>query len=347
MKFLSIQHSVPDLVLTNDQAVALFEESNRTRIDATLLAEMTQKIYRALEMTGIKERRITPPGQPVGHLVVDAARRAMAESGTSPDEIDLVIYVGIGRGWLEPAMSSWLQHELGLHHATGFDLLDACASWMRGLDVANTFLKQGTYRKILLVNSEAGMSEFAKLSVEDSLSFDKTFAIFTVGEAATATLLAPGSDNDPDADPVIQFKTFPEAFDLCLIPLANARCYAADAVSGLDADRFYAISSKLVSTCVRHIVETYRGDGRLNHGNYDRVFSHSASAKAIEIISRQIGLPMELYFGTHEHYANTSSASIPLGMSLAREQGRLERGDRVLTMVGSAGVTVGLASFVF
>ncbi|WP_114009134.1 3-oxoacyl-[acyl-carrier-protein] synthase III C-terminal domain-containing protein [Cohaesibacter intestini] len=343
MKFHAITHAVPELVIDNDQALMMFRDRNHGHFSEQDLDEMERKIRAGLELTGIKKRHITPPGLPVGHLVLDAARRAMQEADTAPEDIDLVLYVGIGRGWLEPAMASWVQHELGLTKATGFDILDACASWMRGLDTAQAFLEQGHFKRVLLVNSEAGMSAFANLSLTDTTMMEQAFAIFTVGEAATATIL---SNANPEKAH-IRLRTFPEGFDWCLIPLSNAACYAPDTIGKLDPGRFYAASDKIVSTSIRRIVQTYRSDDHFNHGAYDIFFSHSASGKAIEIIAAQLGLPIEKYVSTHEEYGNTSSASIPLAMSLALEKGQLKRGDRALAVVGSAGVTIGLASFTF
>jgi 3-oxoacyl-[acyl-carrier-protein] synthase III len=344
MKIHAISHAVPELVLTNDQAIALFRDRNAGRFTAAQLDALERKICDGLKLAGTQKRHITPPGQSVRHLVLDAALDALTRANVAATDIDLIIYVGIGRGWLEPAMASWVQRELGVRDATGFDVVDACASWMRGLQVAQAMLQQDRYETVLLVNSEAGMSSFADVELQTEEALWQYFATFTLGEAATAAVLS----RDASKPVYFNFRSFTDGFNLCLIPLANAVCYAPDIRElGIEPGRFYAQSDRLVSTTIRRIVETYRADPKINHGRYDVVFSHSASARAIEIIAAQTGLPIENYVPTHAEFGNTSSASIPLGMSLALRDDRLKRGDNVLAIAGSAGITVGFASFTF
>jgi 3-oxoacyl-[acyl-carrier-protein] synthase III len=344
MEMLAVAHAVPDLVLTNDDAIAMFRERNGSRFTAKELDALEAAIRRGLLIAGTQKRHVTPPGEPAKDLVVKAAKAALAQAKRASNEVDLIIFVGIGRGWLEPAMASWVQRELKIDGATGFDLLDACASWLRGLEVAQAMLRSGRYRTALLVNSEAGMSEFANLQLPRAEALAEYFATFTLGEAATATVLVPS----PNHDFYFNFSTYPDGFDLCLFPFRNVLSYAPEIASrGLQPNQFYAQSDRLVARTTRRIVETYRADSKINHGNYDVFFSHSASARAIEIIAAQLGLPMDRYIPTHAEYGNTSSASIPLGMSLAIKDGRLARGNRVLAIAGSAGITAGFASFTF
>ncbi len=341
MQLAAIAHAVPELVLTNDGAISMFREQNRDRFSADQLDGLEAAIRWGLSVAGTERRRVTPPGKPARDLLLNAAERALAQARLRPADIDLILYVGIGRGWLEPAMASWVQRELGIPRATGFDLLDACASWLRGLEVAQAMLESGRYRAVLLVNSEAGMSEFANLELSDEKALTQNFAMFTLGEAATAAILVPSEEQI-----YFHFATYPDGFDLCLFPFRNVASYAPE-LAALRPNHFYAQSDRLVAKTTRRIVETYRADKTINHGNFDVFFSHSASARAIEVIASQLGLPMDKYVPTHADYGNTSSASIPLAMSLACGDGRLERGDRVLAISGSAGITVGFASFTF
>ena len=73
-----------------------------------------------------------------------------------PTEIDLLIYVGVGRGFIEPATANVFQDLIGLRSATCFDILDACASWLRAVHVARAFIASGAYRHIMILNAESG-----------------------------------------------------------------------------------------------------------------------------------------------------------------------------------------------
>ena len=82
-------------------------------------------------------------------------------------------------------------------------------------------------------------------------------------------------------------------------------------------------------------------------GVYDVGFGHAASERSVEFIRRELGIDRNVYFATHARYGNTVSSSVPLGMSLALEQGRLERNHKVLVVVGASGISVGIATFTF
>lgn len=110
--------------------------------------------------------------------------------------------------------------------------------------------------------------------------------------------------------------------------------------------RFTTFSEELLKITARKIVHTFEAEPRFRGRRFDIAFGHNASARVCDLVAHRLGLG-NIFFPTHREYGNTVSASIPLGMSLALEQGRLRRGDKVLIIVGSAGITVGLAAFTF
>jgi 3-oxoacyl-[acyl-carrier-protein] synthase III len=345
MRILSVHHSVPDTRITNDVVLGAIRARNEHRLDEQEMAAVEQRIEAQLALAGTDVRYIAPDGENVLDHVLGASRRALEDGGVRPDEVDFVIYTGIGRGWLEPASANVVQHALGLTNATGFDLLDACASWIRAVQVAHSFVRGGVYRRGLIVNCECGLSRYADLDVTDLRALDQRVAAFTVGEAATATLV---DDGNPDDDFYFVFKNYGEHFRLCMIPLENATAFLPPGMNGEYVPfKFYSLSRKLIATTIKKIVATFEADPRLRDASYDICFGHAASEKAREIIARRLGLPQEMYYRTHARFGNTVSASVPLGMSLALQEGRLQRGNRTLIIVGSAGISIGLASFTF
>jgi 3-oxoacyl-[acyl-carrier-protein] synthase III len=110
--------------------------------------------------------------------------------------------------------------------------------------------------------------------------------------------------------------------------------------------RFFARSSELFPIVTELIVDTWKDDPRLQAGRYDIAFGHEASERLSADITTKLGV-RSIYFPIHRRFGNTVSASIPLAMSLADEEKRLARGNRVLIIVGSAGISVGFAAFTF
>lgn len=346
MKILAVKHAVPHRRVTNNccrEAIAASLNGQFTDGDRV---ELDDRLQRFFEACGTETRYIRESGERALDFVLRASRDALDESGLDTGDIDFLIYCGVGRGWIEPAMANVVQSELKLAGATCFDILDACASWLRALQVSHSFLKSGVYRRGMIVNCECSLENYLHMDFQDHDDFDRRLASFTIGEAATATIV---TNEVPEDDFYFSFKTFGQHFDLCMIPLGSADSYLPDAYNlpYSSSMKFFAESKQLVSTTVKKVVQHFRMDERLNPEDYDIVFTHAASEKASQLALKQLGIPTERFFGTHPQYGNTVSASVPLAMSLAEEQDRLHRGDRVLVLMGSAGISVGFSTFTY
>jgi len=174
-------------------------------------------------------------------------------------------------------------------------------------------------------------------------SLEQRIAAFTIGEAATATLVE--MTREPD-DFYFTFKTTGDHVGLCMIPLPGVELFNPSGVdSRLSPGKFFSLSQELADVVGNEIVALYRSDARL-HGRYDICFGHEVSERVCERVTRALGVH-DVYFPTHRRYGNTASASIPLGMSTAQREGHLVRGSRVLVIVGASGVSAGFGTFTF
>jgi 3-oxoacyl-[acyl-carrier-protein] synthase III len=256
----------------------------------------------------------------------------------------LLVYASVSRGWLEPCTAVAVQKKLGAVQATSFDVLDACASWLRALHVTYAMLKSGAYKNALIVSVEAGMLDFVKFQIADISQLQRYGAASTLGNAATATLMSA----TPSDDFYFVFRTQCADMNLCMMPMSNYSDFMPELEDeALIADKFMANSTPLLRKTLSSLVETYKNDSHLQNLEYDIMFSHAVSAGLWRVFCRATGLPLEKYFETFAEHGNTAAASVPLGMSLAIERGRLQRGHQVGIGVGSAGITVGFAAFTF
>jgi 3-oxoacyl-[acyl-carrier-protein] synthase III len=343
MKLLAIEHRLPARRITNEWVLAQVRAHNRDTLSATDLALVETRLRRFLASAGTVIRHVLEPHESALDLCLEAGRAALAAASVDPKEIDFVLYAGVCRGWLEPAMGTVVQAELGLVNATCFDIVDACASWLRALQVAHLYLRSGIHRRGLIVNCECALVPYRDWRLADVAELDYRAAGWTAGEAATATVV---SDDVADDDFYFTFKSFGEHYALCMFPLEMAPQFGTAAVDARHAPmRFYAQSHELLTITARKVIETFEADDELRARRHDVGFGHEASAKASQLIARH--LPYVRYVSTHARFGNTVSATVPLGMSVALQEDRLHRGDRVLVLVGASGVTVGLASFTF
>ncbi len=344
MRIESLGHAVPATTISNEQAFEMFASQNRQHYSNDEWAGIERHLRIVVKAAGTQKRHVALNGESAIELARNATLQALEACGKKPGEIDLIVYSSIARGWLEPCMAIAVQKEIGAHNATCFDVLDACAGWLRAAHVVHGLLQAGAYENALIVNLECGMSDYVRFDLPDSDAVHRYAAALTLGEAATATVLS----RSDESDFYFTFKTFADDYELCLLPLDNAHRYAPHLLdASISARKFMADTNNIVAKTVDHIVNTFRADEHLSSGQYDVCFSHAASMMAGHMVENALNLPETDYHPTHEEYGNTASASVPLAMSLALERGQVTRGDRVLMIVGSAGITVGFATFTF
>ena len=345
MRIDTVAAALPSKEVTNDDIVRWVSDANRERHGPTRLKSFERRVIGFLEAGGADRRYYRGPGERAVDLLDHSVRTAIEAAGTAPEDIEFIIYVGVGRGWIEPSMASLVQANHGFVRASGFDLVEACASWLRGIQVAHSFIQSGTYRKGIIVNCECNSQEYLTLEVEDEADLERRLASFTVGEAATATVVS-GSIDDAD-DFYFRFSTFGEHLQLSMIPFENAGEYLTDRTAIAEGEgQFLTNSRQLAKVAITKSVKSFAQDERLMSASYDLILSHSLG-RACWNVGQKLGLPLDRYFDIHPRYGNTVSASIPLGLSVAVDEGRLDRGDHVLALVPSAGFTIGFASFTF
>ncbi|MEI6368082.1 MAG: hypothetical protein WCP23_13440 [Planctomycetota bacterium] len=127
MRIAAVEHSIPSLQVTNDDIIKELLARSARHLDvpsSALLARTLEALFKR-SRTLVRYRHVAP--EKAIDFGVDGGRQAIATAGMVPEDIDLLIYVGVSRGFLEPATANVFQHEFGFTKATCFDVLDACA----------------------------------------------------------------------------------------------------------------------------------------------------------------------------------------------------------------------------
>lgn len=342
MRIAAIHHALPTTRVTNADVFAALERHN-PHLSAADRATVRERVAATLAASGTEVRYHLGDGEQPLALIADAGRRALATARRDAAEIEFVIYCGVARGWVEPAMAPAVQTALGLTSATGFDVLDACAGWLRALQIAHGFLRAGTYRCGMIVNGELGLFRHHigwRVPTLDRL--DLRVPGYTIGEAATATVV----DATPDDDFQFAFRTHGQHVARCMVPLPGA----GDFLPVLNEQQwtggeFFSDARSLVDAVAAGIDGLWRDHPTLPR-RPDIAFGHEVSEKVCDAITRSLGM-RDVYVPTHRRFGNTVAASVPLGMSVALEEGRLRRGQQTLVIVGAAGVSVGFGAFTF
>ena len=342
MKILNISYAIPSLKVSNQDVVREVLERSQKHLSFADLKKLERRIKKFFRMSGSETRYHRNAGERAWNFALSAGKKALAAARVDPEEIDLLIYAGVGRGWIEPATANLFQHELGLAKATCFDVMDACASWIRSLSIAQSFLDQAAYRMVMILNCEFSFREYARMEIKDLNYLQNSFSAYTIGEAATATILTnDGNQNNCR----FSFRTWGEKHGLCKIPLPNAADFTPENGHRESAPlSFFTSPAELFTFTINKLIGHFRETMSIAEKEYDLIIGHAVSGFATERVVRKLGLDPGRVFETHPRFGNTVSASLPLGLAVAEKEGRLQRGMQVLLLMGSAGVTTGLGS---
>lgn len=300
---------MPSRILTNNDLAQIVDTSHEWIV----------------ERTGIVERRIANPDEATSDLAIPAARRALADAGRAPDELDLVICATVTPDHPFPAVASLVQHALGARHAAAFDLAAGCSGFIYGLAVGAQFIASGLYRHVLVVGAET-------LSRIVDWSDRATCVLF--GDGAGAVVLSP-------AAPGNGFLAFDLGSDgsgagLLYVEAGGSRHPASHETVERRAHTIRMNGREVYKWAVNIVADSTLAALRRAELSVDQVdcfIAHQANLRIIEGAARRLGIPPERIVVNLERYGNTSAASIPLALEDARRSGRLTPG-AVVVMVG-------------
>jgi 3-oxoacyl-[acyl-carrier-protein] synthase III len=340
---MNISYALPSKVVTNQDIIDSALEKSRQHLSPEELRTLEHRIRKYFQMSGSSIRYHRQKDERSFDFAVRAGKKALETARIDPKSIDLLIYTGVARGWLEPATANLFQDELGLTNATCFDILDACASWIRSLAVADSFLQQGQYKTVMILTCELSCGEYAETELKSVADLENFFSGFTIGEAATATIL---TADDPGKKTRFSFKTWGEKHRLCFIPLPNLDEFTpSHLANGYLPLRFYTRPAELLSFTIKKMVQHFRSLENNWNKAYDLIIGHAVSVSSTSKVASLLSFDVSRVFETHSRFGNTVSCSLPLGLAAAEEVGKLKRDMDVLLVMGSAGVTTAFCSF--
>jgi len=293
-------------------------------------------------ITGICERRWWEPGYPLSKGAALAAKKALAASSVSPDDIDVLIYAGVCRENFEPATACRVAAQVGVNSgAEVYDISNACLGVLNGMmNVANR-IELGQIRAGLIVSCETAR-EINDIMIDRMLEqrdmelFKTALATLTGGSGAAAVLLTDDRLSGPSPHQLLGgiTQTAPEHHGLCR--------WGIDAVH--DSAFVQTMSTDSVNVLKYGVelgTETWRAflaEMGWNADQVDKIICHQVGSGHQESILKELQIPKEKDFTTYEFLGNIGTVSLPLTAALAEEREFLRSGDRV----GFLGIGSGL-----
>ena len=345
MKIKAISYRVPSKLISNDDVLD-FIDSKNPNIVRSNKAVYLKFVNRLLRQTGAKTRYWLDlaAGERAIDSILPVMDEALNQAGLKPKNIDLLIYCGVGRGFLEPANAYFYARLKGMTSAQCFDITDACMSWVRALQIAQQMLETGAYRTIMVLNAEFNFASHGNWEIRGLQSLNYTFPMYTIGEATTATIVT--GEGEPWR---FDYLSRPGSASLCTIPLEDYASYIGfdETVNLNGINRFVSFGKELFEESRRALVTLFTQTITDVH-SHTLYFPHAPSKTIYEDVWAALGHPAEkLFLSVYPRFGNLVSASIPVGLCLAQAEGRLCEGNSIAFIPASAGIVAAVAQLKF
>lgn len=286
-----------------------------------------------VERTGIRERHIARKGQTSASLAVEAAWNALGIAGLKPGDIDLIICATSTPEHLFPATACLVQDRIGASRAGAFDLMAACTGFIFALNMAAQAIRSGSIQSALVIGTET-LSKFVNWK-------DRNTCIL-FGDGAGAFVL----QSSDQAGGIISsiLRSDGSGGDLLSLPAGGSKnpasletVRAGQHFISMDGREVFRFATRVMAQATREVSRKAGMDIR----DVKWIVPHQANLRIIEAAARGLRLPIDRFIVNLEKYGNTSTASIPIAICEAVEDGRINNGDNLILVGFGAGLTWG------
>jgi 3-oxoacyl-[acyl-carrier-protein] synthase-3 len=346
-KILGLGSYVPERVVTNEEFPYLNDQHVRQE---TIQTETNDAWIQ--QRTGIRERRyVNNDGKTwTSDLATEAAKRAIANAGIEPTDIDCIIVGTLSPDFHFPGTGVVVQKKLGIAEKTNcacFDIRQQCSAFVYGLQMADAFVRTGMYKRVLLIGAElhSHSLDYTTRGRDVSILF---------GDGAGAFVLGPQETDDPKAgimytaahaDGNGAMDLYVKLYEICRLPYLDYN--PADRATNemmyprMEGKRVFlnAVRGMVMST------QTALAKTGLTWDDIQWFVPHQANLRINEKVAEVAKIPPEKVLNTIQFYGNTTAATVPLTIDHWRQQGKVKPGDRILSSVFGSGFTWGAAIF--
>jgi len=287
-----------------------------------------------LQRTGIRERHIVDAGVATSDLAQEAAVRAIAGAGLTPDDIGVIIVGTVTPDMMFPSTACLVQHKIGARHAWGFDLSAACSAFTYSLTTASQFVASGAHEHALVIGADV---------MSSIIDYKDRATCVLFGDGAGAVVISPAK---PDDGAILDFEHEVDGAGgpaLCMPAGGSLKPSTHDTVDQRlhyvkqEGQTVFKFAVRKTEEISRRLLER----NGLTPGDLDLFVSHQANRRIIQSATEKLGVDQSKVIINIERFGNTTAATIPLALNDALCAGRLKKGSLVLLASVGAGFTVG------
>jgi len=285
-----------------------------------------------VQRTGIKQRHIAVEGECTSDLATKAALAALAQAGLSVDDVDMVVVATTTPDNIFPSTAVRVQAKLGMKRGFAFDVQAVCSGFVYALTMANNFIRLGQVKTALVIGAET-------LSRLLDWNDRTTCVLFGDGAGAVVLQAAEGKGDISDRG-ILSTHLHSDGHQYNHLYVDGG--VGSTGTFGhmrMDGKEVFRHAVQRLSEVVDEALES----NHLEPQAIDWLVPHQANKRIIDGIAKKLHLPAERVVLTIDRHANTSAASIPLALSTAVGDGRIQKGQMVLMNAMGGGFTWGAA----
>jgi 3-oxoacyl-[acyl-carrier-protein] synthase III len=308
-----VGHYLPERVVPNSEFEATLDTSDEWIVSRT----------------GIERRHFAAEGQTTSDLAARAARAALADAGLTVDDIDAIILATSTADLTFPSAATMVQADLGMTKGFAFDVQAVCAGFVFAMVNANAMIVSGQVRRVLVIGAET----FSRI-----LDWTDRGTCVLFGDGAGAVILEAAEGQGTSDDQGIL------SFDLHSDGRYRDILYVDGGVSTNTTGHLRMQGKEVFRHAVEKLAETAHAaldKAGLSGGDVDWLVPHQANLRIIKATAQRMQVPMERVVVTVQDHGNTSAASIPLALAVARQNGRIGQGDLVVVEAIGGGLAWG------
>lgn len=286
-----------------------------------------------LSRTGIRERRFATKEEATSDLATRAAHLALESAGIVPTEIDCIIVGTSTADMILPSTACMVQKNIGAANAFAFDMNAVCSSFVYAVETADSFIKSGKYRKILVI----GADTYSKI-----LDFQDKTTCPLFGDGAGAVIL--GATNEPKGILQTLIRSDGNGWELIQVPSSGSRKPITPETIAARENTFKMAGKSVfvfATDVIPQIIEEVTRKAGISTDRLDHIIPHQANLRIIDFITKKTGIPRERFLVNLDRYGNTAAASVGLALDENIRNGVIKPGQLVLMMGFGGGLSWG------
>ncbi|AOB30598.1 3-oxoacyl-ACP synthase [Bordetella sp. H567] len=306
---------LPPRVVSNDDLAAELATRDIQTSDAWIV-----------ERTGIRQRHLAERGVTTSDLATEAARRAIDDAGLRAEDIDLIIVATSTPDFVFPSTACLVQSRLGIKGGAAFDVQAVCSGFVYALTTADSFVRARRARHALVIGAEV----FSRI-----LDWNDRSTCVLFGDGAGAVVLS--ASEQPG---ILAAQLHADGSQTKILCAAGNVAYGSvvgDPFLRMDGQAVFKQAVTVLERSARAVCE----EAGVALDAVDLLIPHQANVRILNFLARKLNLPTDKLVITVDRHANTSAASVPLALDVARREGLAKPGQLVLMQGVGGGFTWG------